>query len=306
MRHEARGKLAVLLVGFGGPDCLEDVEPFVQKVTGTTLSPERLAATVDKYRKIGGGSPFLAIAEEQARRVREALRTSGLDAGVYLGMRYWRPYIADVAKRLVADQPEQVILMALTPFFSPRSAGEYLAKAEIALSESGNKALVIKVESWYEEPSLISGFAAGLSTELKASNGDEPAVLFTAHSLPKSLADNGDPYERQVRETVGLTAAAAGISGWRLAWQSEGRNGGDWLQPTAGDALSEIKAAGHKAVLIDPIGFIADNVETLYDVDSEMKETATKIGLRFRRVDCLNAGPEAIEAMVSALTKALV
>ncbi|MFH1736695.1 MAG: ferrochelatase, partial [Actinomycetota bacterium] len=231
--------------------------------------------------------------------------TRGLDTGVYLGMRYWRPYIADVARCLVAGQPERVVMMALTPYFSRRSTGEYLAEAETALSKSGNKAPVIKVESWYEEPSLISGFAAGLLTALKASDGDEPAVLFTAHSLPKSLVDNGDPYERQVKETVGLTAAAAGISDWRLAWQSEGRSGGDWLKPTVGEALIEIKAAGYKTVLIAPIGFIADNVETLYDIDIEMKETATKIGLRFRRVDCLNAGPEAIEAMTSALARAL-
>ncbi|MFH1737005.1 MAG: ferrochelatase [Actinomycetota bacterium] len=305
MRREARGKLAVLLVGFGGPDCLEDVEPFVQKVTGTTLPPERLAAAVDKYRKIGGSSPFLAISEEQARRLQEALRTRGLDAGVYLGMRYWCPYIADVARRLVAGQPDRVVIMALTPYFSQRSTGEYLAEAQIALSEAGNKAPVIKVESWYAEPSLISGFAAGLQTELKACEGDEPAVLFMAHSLPKSLEDNGDPYEHQVKETVGLTAAAAGVSDWRLAWQSEGRSGGEWLKPTAGEALIEIKAAGYKTVLIAPIGFVADNVETLYDIDVEMKKTATKIDLRFRRVDCLNAGPEAIEAMASALTRAL-
>ena len=296
--------IAVFLVGFGAPERLEDIKSFIENVTGRDLPPENIEASRERYRKIGGGSPFLAIAEEQAERLQEALRTRGLDASVYLGMRYWRPYIADVAKRLVADQPEQVILIALTPYFSRRSAGEYLAQAERALSTSGNKAPVIEVESWCEESSLISGFTAGLLKVLKASD-DEPAALFTAHSLPKSLVDNGDPYERQVKEVVGLTAEAAGISDWRLAWQSEGRSGGDWLKPTAGEALIEIKDAGYKAVLIDPIGFITDNVETLYDIDIEMKETATKLGLRFRRADCLNAVPEAIEAMASALTKAL-
>lgn len=305
MRHEARGKLAVFLVGFGGPESLADVGPFIENITGRALPPESIEASRERYREIGGGSRFLAIVEEQAGRLQETLRTRGLDACVYLGMRYWRPYIADAAKRLVADQPGRVILMALTPYFSQHSAGEYLAQAQIALSEAGNKAPVLEVKSWRKEPSLISGFATGLVDVLQAIAADEPAILFTAHSLPKSIEGDTDVYEEQVKETAGLVAAAAGITGWRLAWQSEGMSGGEWLKPTAEEALIDIKAAGHKAVLVVPLGFLTDNVETLYDIDNTMKETAAKIGLKFRRAKCLNAGPEAIEAMASALARAL-
>ena len=296
--------IAVVLLCFGGPEKLEDISSFIENVTGRALPPDRIAIAVEKYRLIGGRSPFCSISRDQAAGLQRKFGNLGSYLKVYLGMKFWKPTIATAIKGALADNPEKIVLLCLTPYYSAASVGEYLGAAQKELSACGNKVPVIEVTEWNEEPALVDGLARLLG-EAGTDVTSGTAVLFSAHSLLQNMIEDGKSYTRQVNRTAELTAEAAGIPDWRLAWQSEGRSGGDWLKPTAGEALIEIKDAGYKAVLIDPIGFIADNVETLYDIDIEMKETATKLGLRFRRVDCLNAEPEAIEAMASALTKAL-
>lgn len=296
--------IAVLLLGFGGPECLEEVGPFIERVTGRELPPERLAVSVEKYRIIGGGSPLCGISRRQAALMQSALLRAGVKAKVYLGMRYWNPGIGKAVGEAVADKPERFIAICLTPYFSRSSAGEYLKAASEALQAAQRTATLEGVKGWNAEPDLIEAFAASVR-ESTAQAGDGARVLFTAHSLPESMIEAGDPYAAQIDETVKLTAAAAGLDKWLFGWQSEGQGRGEWLKPTADEQLAEAKTGGAKAVVVAPVGFISDHVETLYDLDVVLKRQARDLGLEYYRTSGLNDSDLLIEAMASAVIKAV-
>ncbi len=296
--------IAVLVLGFGGPECLEEVGPFIERVTGRTLSPERLAETVEKYRLIGGGSPLCGISRKQAAGLESALRQAGVEAKVHLGMRYWHPGISEAAGKAAADNPERIIAICLTPYYSSMSAGEYLRTATEAVKETGTAAVFETVDEWHDEPDLVSAFVERLR-ESRPQAGKGAKVLFTAHSLPRSIVDSGDPYVAQVEETVRLTAEAAGLDSWAFGWQSEGHGRGEWLKPTADEQLAEIKAAGANAVIVAPVGFISDHVETLYDLDIVLKRQARDLGLEYFRAPGLNDNGLLAKAMASAVVKRL-
>jgi ferrochelatase len=294
--------IAVLLLGFGGPECLEDVGPFIARVTGRELPPERLAVSVEKYRLIGGGSPFCGISRRQADLLDKVLRDAGYDANVYLGMRYWNPTIDEAVGQAIADRAERFIGICLTPYFSQMSAGEYLDAASNALANAKPGAILEPIISWHAEPELIEAYAAGVKAALAEADGDA-AVIFTAHSLPKSMVDAGDPYADQVAETVGLTAKAAGLDSWLFGWQSEGHGRGEWLKPTVEERLAEAQAGGAKAVLVVPVGFISDHVETLYDLDIVLQRQSRDLGLDYYRSPSLNDSDLLAGAMAKAVER---
>ncbi|MFA5866395.1 MAG: ferrochelatase [Actinomycetota bacterium] len=296
--------IAVLLLGFGGPECLEEVGPFIERITGRELPPERLAEAVEKYRLIGGGSPLCGVSRKQAALLERTLRQDGLEAKVYLGMRYWNPGISEAAGEAAADKPDRIVAICLTPYFSHMSAGEYLRAASAAVKEAGIVAALEIVEDWHAEPDLITAFAASLKGTM-AGAGDDFRVLFTAHSIPKSMVDAGDPYAARIAETVDLIAKTAGLDKWLFGWQSEGHGRGEWLKPTAEEMLAEVKADGASAVIVAPIGFISDHVETLYDLDIVLKRQAHDLGLDYFRVRGLNDNEMLAKAMASAVKKRL-
>jgi protoporphyrin/coproporphyrin ferrochelatase len=296
--------IAVLVLGFGGPECLEEVGPFVERVTGRELPPERLAASVEKYRIIGGGSPLCGISRKQAALLESALRRSGQEAKVFLGMRHWNPGIDVAVEEAIENNPARLIAICLTPYFSRMSAGDYLTKASEALKIAKPEAILETINEWNEEPALIAAFAENLRDCL-AHAGEGARVVFTAHSLPKSMIDAGDPYADQISETIQLTAAAAGLDSWVLGWQSEGHGRGEWLKPTVEECLAETKKSSAKSVIVAPIGFISDHVETLYDLDIILKRQAGDLGLKYFRTTGLNENEKLAEAMASAVKKEL-
>jgi protoporphyrin/coproporphyrin ferrochelatase len=294
--------IAVLVLGFGGPECLEEVGPFVERVTGRELPPERLAASVEKYRIIGGGSPLCGISRKQGALLEEALRRSGREAKIFLGMRHWNPGIDAAVKEAVADNPDRFIAICLTPYFSRMSAGDYLTAASEALKIANPEAILETINEWNKEPALIAAFADNLRDCLVQA-GDSTKVIFTAHSLPKSMIDAGDPYADQINETVRLTAAAAGLDSWLFGWQSEGHGRGEWLRPNADEVLVAARADGAKSVVIAPIGFISDHVETLYDLDVVLKKQARELELDYYRVTGLNDNEKLAEAMTASVIR---
>ncbi len=296
--------IAIVLLGFGSPEKLADVGPFVERVAGRALPPGRLDASVAKYALIGGVSPFCASARAQAMLLEKMLNDAGNNVKVYLGMRFWNPGVDEAVAAALANNPERIILMCLTPYFSQASAGEYLKTAEESLVTLGNTAPVARIDSWNEEAQLIAGFADSLIEASAVAPAGAP-VLFTAHSLPQSMIDSGDPYAEQVRTTVEQTAEAAGTPEWRLGWQSEGHGQGVWLKPTAEDVLGELAGQGREAVVVMPIGFTADHMETLYDVDIVMKKQANDLGIVFARAECLNESEAVIAAMAAAVERKL-
>jgi ferrochelatase len=296
---------AILLTAVGGPNSLEEVGPFLLDIRGGRPTSDELVGEFrERYRRIGGRSPLLDISRAQAAALEGRLNREGGAYRCYVGMRNWRPYIRDVMPDIVADGFDRLVVLPLTPYYSRRSVGAYFAAVERALSTMATHVNVTYVESWNTEPALVEMFAAKVRHGLErlAKQGfPDPAVVFTAHSLPKKLMDEGDPYERELSETMGLVLRRLPPLRTRMAWQSAGRTEEAWLGPPLEDALNELSRAREQAVLVVPFGFVSDHLEILYDVDIEARSFSEKQGLAFERTDSPNTDPGFIDAMAAAV-----
>ena len=284
---------AVLLLAHGSPDSVAEVPEFLLRVTGgRPLPPEVVEEVKHRYAAIGR-SPLTEITQRQGE-----LLAHKVEIPVYVGMRNWHPYVSDTQKKMVAEGVRRAVVICLAPQNSRTSVGLYrssLHGADSALSFDF-------VESWHDQPQLIAAFAEKLKAGRKRAAeeaGTPPPVIFTAHSVPQRTILEGDPYEEQARHTAELVAAAADLeqSQWRFAFQSQGMSGGAWLGPTVESTILDLKRSGHRAVFVQPIGFLCDHVEVLYDVDILFKQFAEKEGMRLWRAESLNDSPLLIEAL---------
>jgi ferrochelatase len=222
---------------------------------------------------------------------------------VYVGMRNWKPFIPDVVKAISADGIQRVITICLAPQNSRTSVGLYRKAVE---GDSGTSFALDFVESWHDHPLLTQAFAeklrAGWEAACREANARIP-IIFTAHSVPQRTITEGDPYETQARETSALIAKQAGLQqdDWTLAFQSQGMSGGAWLGPTVEDTILRLKTQGHAGVFVQPIGFLCDHVEVLYDIDIGFREFAGKNGMRLWRAESLNESPTLIAALAAVV-----
>jgi ferrochelatase len=212
-----------------------------------------------------------------------------LGAPVYVGMRNWTPYIPEVVQRMAEDGVARAVAICLAPQNSRTSTGLY---KRALFGEGGQTPFACDfVASWHDHPLLVEAFAERLSSgwmQASSQAGTELPVIFTAHSVPQRTITEGDPYESQARETATLVAQAASITDWQFAFQSQGMSGGPWLGPTVEDTILELKKKGHRGVFIQPIGFLCDHVEVLYDIDIAFKQFAADNGMRLWRAQSLN------------------
>lgn len=290
----------VLLMAYGGPDSLEDVEPYLADVTGRRLPPPLIEEIRERYRLIGGKSPLLEITNAQARALADRLSALGCAASVFVGMRHWHPYIRDTVRVMQPYAFRRVIGLCLSPYYSSMSIGAYAKKMEEAKAENGASWESVLVESYHDHPLLLQAFAERLRAVLDAYSSAERAavqVIFSAHSLPERILQAGDPYDRQLRQTVHGVLSLIGPLSWRFAYQSQGRTSEPWLGPKVETVLEELHQAGHRHVLMAPIGFIADHVEVLYDVDVLFQGVAREKGMRLDRIESLNTSPLFIETL---------
>jgi ferrochelatase len=280
-------KEAVLLLAHGTPASVNDVPEFLRYVTGGRSLP---AAAIDEVKRryaAIGKSPLTEITLRQAELLAQKIAMP-----VYVGMRNWHPFISQALQQMQADGVRHAIVICLAPQNSRTSVGLY----QKSLEQRPDPDLTFDfVESWHDQPQLIRAFAE----KLVAARKKGIPVIFTAHSVPERTVREGDPYESQVRQTAALVAAAAGLQAdeWRFAFQSQGMSGGPWLGPTVENTILEIKRAGHKAVFIQPIGFLCDHVEILYDIDIAFKRFAEENGLEVSRPESLNDSPLLIAAL---------
>lgn len=305
----ASAPTAVLLLGFGGPDSLDAVGPFLERLLGRTPPPGLVAAVTERYRLVGGRSPLPGIAAAQARALQARLNTEAPAGGpfrVYVGMRCWRPFIAEAATRMVADGVARAVAVSLSPHRSRTTTDAYARDLEAALADLAAAPSpppvprVTFAPDWYLHPLYLDALAERLEAGLAAFPAgarERVEVLFTAHSLPVEHVRGGDPYVDQLQATAEALAARAGLSRWRLAFQSRGAGGGAWLGPQVEEVLEAIAGAGGREVLVDPIGFVTDHLETLYDIDVLHRGQAARLGLRFERCACLNDAPGLIAAL---------
>jgi len=286
-------RLAVLLMAYGGPGSLDDVEPYLNDVRGgRATSPELLGEIRERYARIGGRSPILELTRAQAVAVGRAL---GAGFQVYVGMRHWHPFIRETADEIARAGHRHVVGVVMAPHYSAMSVGAYEKKLLEAAQGRFETALV---RSWGDHPSFLEGVTERTKQALQ--RFPSPAavqVIFTAHSLPQRILAAGDPYPDELRATAEAVAQRLHLEDWRFAYQSAGATPDPWLGPDAGDVITELAAAGRKVFLLVPIGFVCDHVEILYDIDVEYRELAGRLGVQLERTTSLNDDAHLVAAV---------
>jgi ferrochelatase len=300
-RYKDKG-WGVLLLAHGAPERLEDIPEFLLKVReGRKLPEAAVQEIVRRYSLLAGGSLLGRVTKLQA----EAL-TKRLAHPVYVGMRNWKPFISEAVKQISADGLERVVAVCLAPQNSRTSIGLYENSLMDAVAKTVPGLQVDFISSWHDHPGLIAAFrekvVAGLA-QAEAEAGLPVPVILTAHSVPARTIAEGDPYERQARETAALVAQAAGLKEYRVAFQSQGMTPEPWIGPTVESQIAELAAAGHRHVLLVPIGFVADHVEILYDIDVAFRDYGKSLGVTVRRTESLNDSPLFIEALAALVTE---
>ena len=293
MTHSAKN--AVMLIAHGSPDSLDEIPDFLLKVTGGRPLPRTVIDEVRHRYSLIGQSPLTCWTMEQRDLLARELGIPG-----YVGMRNWRPFIADTVQQIVADGIEHVVAICLAPQNSRTSVGLYRAALQ---GKNGVPFSLDFVESWHDHPLLIKAFAEKLHKRWDpacSEVGRNVPIIFTAHSVPQRTIAEGDPYEMQAKETAALVAREASLNDgdWLFAFQSQGMSGGAWLGPTVEDTIRDLKAKGHSGVFIHPIGFLCDHVEVLYDIDIGFKQFADSEGMRLWRAESLNGSPLLSAALV--------
>ena len=292
---------AVLLLAHGSPDSVDQIPDFLLRVTGgRPLPPAVIEEVSHRYGKVGR-FPLTSLTIQQGELLSQRLRIP-----VYVGMRNWHPFVAETLVRMNADGINQVIVICMAPQNSRTSVGLYRSSLRCA-----DCSMTFDfVESWHNQPQLIQAFAENLKAGLRrasAEYGNTPPVIFTAHSVPERTILEGDPYEVQTKQTAELVAAAASLdrSLWTFAFQSQGMSGGTWLGPTVEQTILELKKAGHTAVFIQPVGFVCDHIEILYDIDIGFKEFAEAQEMRLWRAESLNCSPLLTSALAAIVESRL-
>ena len=286
------GTVAVVLMAYGSPDRLEDVPAYYADIRGgRPIAPERLEELVERYRALGieDSNPLNEITEEtRARLERE------LGAPVFTGMRHWTPRIADAAEHALATGADLVVGLVLAPHYSAMSIGAYRRQLEEALA---GRAELAFVERWGAEP----GFVELLADRIRGTQGH---VVFTAHSLPARIVEEGDPYEDELLETAALVARRAGIEMWTFSYQSASPTNEPWLGPDILDELDELAERGVEHVLVCPVGFVSDHLEIRWDIDTVAAERAQELGLGLSRIDLPNADPAFVRVLAGLVRRA--
>ena len=297
---------AVLLIAFGGPESPEEIRPFLERVTaGRGIPAARLEAVARHYELIGGRSPLNELTRAQRDALALRLARDGAAVPVYVGMRNWRPFLGETLRELAAAGCRRVLGIILSAFRTEASWERYIADVEAAREalEAGAPA-VDYAGPWSGHPRFIEAVAdrvAATAETIPPAHRNAPMV-FTAHSIPRAMAD-GSPYARQFRDASESVARRLGRAGWSLAYQSRSGNPRDpWLGPDVGDRIEELAAAGEKAVIAVPIGFVCDHVEVLYDLDVEARQRARELGIHLYRAPAVNDHPLFIEMLADLAT----
>jgi ferrochelatase len=297
---------AVLLMAMGGPDCLENVEPFLLDVRGGRATPPELIAEVKaRYRATGGKSPAVKTTFNVASKLESRLNETGHGLyRVYVGFRHWHPFIRETLSQLLLDDPEHIIGFCMAPQQSSMSTGAYRKKVEEAQGLSGDHRSVTYVGSWNCHPKLIAAIVNNIQEGLSKFPQDvrrAVTILFTAHSLPERIVAMNDPYPEEVKGTVAAVSRFLDGQPSSFAYQSQGRSAERWLRPTVEETIDQLARSGQRNVLVAPIGFLSDHVETLYDIDIELKQVAAGRGIRLERIAMLNDSSPFIETLVDVV-----
>ena len=283
----------MILMAYGSPERITDVPAYYADIRGgRPVAPENLADLVARYRALGieDSNPLNAITES----MRAALE-SELGLPVFTGMKHWTPRVADAIDAALDGGATRLVGLVLAPHYSRLSIGGYRKLLDEAVA---GRAGVAFVESWHED----AGFVAFLAERVRDT---ESHVVFTAHSLPARIIDEGDPYRDQLLETARLVADTAGVEDWSFSFQSESPTGEPWLGPDILDHLGDLHRRGIDDVLVCPVGFVSDHLEIRWDIDTEAQDRARELGMRLERIEMPNADPVFVRVLAEIVRGAV-
>ena len=297
----SEARTAVLLMSYGTPRTPVDILPYYTDIRrGRPPTDEQLAELTGRYEAIGGISPLAQRTDAQRVALQAALDHTA-DGGyhVALGMKHAAPFIEDAVADLAEQGFRRVVGLVLAPHYSAFSIGQYLDRMTEAAAPHGIEALGIR--SWATEPAFVEFIATEVGRKLAALPA-QTRILFTAHSLPQRILTSNDPYPAELQATARAVAVAAGVENWGLAWQSAGRTPEPWLGPDILQVIDDLGADGTtRAVLVSAVGFVADHLEVLYDLDIEASRRAAQHGLAFARTACVNDDATVMAALADRI-----
>jgi len=293
---------AVLLLAYGGPNQLEDIPEYLADIRGGRPTPKALVDDiVERYRLIGGRSPLLEITQNTAEKLQERI---GLP--VFVGMRHWPPRIQEAVSQMAVEGVDQFTAICMAPHYSDLSIGKYREQLKKVLEAAEKSISVDFISSWHLQPDYLEGVSTEINLALNRwpeEQREQVTVIFTAHSLPAHILDNGDPYDQQLRETSEALVNELDLptSRWLFSYQSAAITGVPWLGPQIEEVVADMGKEGHKDLIIAPIGFIADHVEILYDIDIGVQKIAKEYGIRLERTAMLNDSDFLVAALSSLI-----
>ncbi len=298
--------VGVILAGYGGPSSLDDVEPFLASIAGgRKFTPEQIEAVRARYRLIGGKSPLNEITVRQAEALQARLNGNGIRYTVRVGMLHLPPRIPDAAAGIITDGVRKIAVVTLAPFRSRASTAAYFNEAAKALQAYGD-AEAVYVSGWNRNPNFIGAAAAGINGVIESFPEEERGdvdVIFSIHSVPESHIRDGDSYVGDINDTVEAIVPRLRGNRHHIAYQSKGRGEG-WLGPDTETIMKKLSGEKRTRIVIAPIGFISDHVETLYDIDITLYKLARELGVTMKRVPALNDSPLFISALAEETKKA--
>ena len=293
---------AILLLAFGGPRSLDEVEPFLTRLfRGRKPSPEQLERVKERYRLIGGFSPLPEITLKQAKALENSLNSKGYPFKSYVGMRYGQPLIEETLREIIRDGIQEVIAIPMAPFSSRASTGAYIEEVKQAQERLEGKMEISFIEGWHLHPLFLGAIQEKIEEGLRPFTPEERKrvhSIFSAHSLPKSLVEN-EPYVKDMEESVREVLKKIEPLPWHIAFQSRGMGPEEWLGPDVESILTELSRQKFREILIIPIGFVADHIEVLFDIDILYRGKAEFMEMVLKRTTSLNFSKRFIEALSS-------
>jgi ferrochelatase len=296
---------AILMIAFGGPEKTDDIRPFLSKVsTGRPIPPERLEEVAHHYELIGGRSPLNEITYRQARGLEAQLKINGYSLPVYVGMRNWHPFLSDTVIEMSKEGINNALAIIMAAHQSDASWERYQRDVEEAISTTGVELSVDYTEPFYDHPLFIEDSAERIAEcleQIPSTDRDDTVLIFTAHSIPTPMAE-ASPYVEQLTISCRLISERLGHENWLLAYQSRsGRPTDPWLEPDVCDLIRALSKKSTTHVIIQPIGFICDHVEVLYDIGIEAAEVAEDVGIKMLRAKTVNDDQKFIEALADVV-----
>ncbi len=298
----------ILLLAFGGPRSLDEVESFLSHLfKGKRLPPEHLEGVKERYRLIGGSSPLPEITSRQALVLEKRLNLKGYSFKSYVGMRYGNPSIGETLKEIIRNGQKEVFAIPMAPFRSRYSTSAYQEELNRSNEVLGNSLEIHFINGWHSHPLFLQAVIERIEEGLEQFSREEKKevhLIFTAHSLPESVAES-DPYVQDMKETVTEVLKKIGPFRWHMAFQSQGLGPERWIGPEVEPVLIELRKVHVKSVLVIPIGFVSDHIEVLYDIDILYREKAKSLGMVLKRTPSLNDSERFIEALATIVEEHL-